>query len=164
MNISFNWLKDYLKFDLTAEQVGAILTSTGLEVEHMETVEQIAGGLAGVIVAEVVECIPHPDSDHLQAGQNTEKAMELEGFSSIYERLFTIEKDLAFAEINGNTESLIALEKEQKEITIKVQKMLKTIGLTLNDLSPKYMCDKCNDTGYVGTNRCDCFDKFLDKN
>ena len=65
MNISFNWLKDYLKFDLTAEQVGAILTSTGLEVEHMETVEQIAGGLAGVIVAEVVECIPHPDSDHL---------------------------------------------------------------------------------------------------
>ena len=98
------------------------------------------------------------------AGQNTEKAMELEGFSSIYERLFTIEKDLAFAEINGNTESLIALEKEQKEITIKVQKMLKTIGLTLNDLSPKYMCDKCNDTGYVGTNRCDCFDKFLDKN
>ena len=65
MNISFNWLKDYLKFDLTAEQVGAILTSTGLEVEHMETVEQIPGGLAGVIVAEVVECVAHPDSDHL---------------------------------------------------------------------------------------------------
>ena len=65
MNISFNWLKDYLKFDLTAGQVGAILTSTGLEVEHMETVEQIPGGLAGVIVAEVVECVAHPDSDHL---------------------------------------------------------------------------------------------------
>ena len=65
MNISFNWLKDYLKFDLTAEQVSAILTSTGLEVEHMETVEQIPGGLAGVIVAEVVECVEHPDSDHL---------------------------------------------------------------------------------------------------
>ena len=65
MNISFNWLKDYLKFDLTAEQVSAILTSTGLEVELMETVEQIPGGLAGVIVAEVVECVAHPDSDHL---------------------------------------------------------------------------------------------------
>ena len=65
MNISYNWLKDYLKFDLTAEQVGAILTSTGLEVEHMETVEQIPGGLAGVVVAEVVECVAHPDSDHL---------------------------------------------------------------------------------------------------
>ena len=65
MNISYNWLKDYLKFDLTAEQVGAILTSTGLEVEHMETVEQIPGGLAGVVVAEVMECVAHPDSDHL---------------------------------------------------------------------------------------------------
>ena len=65
MNISFNWLKDYLKFDLTAEEVSAILTSTGLEVEHVETVEQIPGGLAGVVVAEVVECVEHPDSDHL---------------------------------------------------------------------------------------------------
>ena len=65
MNISLNWLKDYLKFDLTAEEVSAILTSTGLEVEHMESVEQIPGGLAGVVVAEVVECVPHPDSDHL---------------------------------------------------------------------------------------------------
>ena len=65
MTISFNWLKDYLKFDLTAEKVAAILTSTGLEVEHVETVEQIPGGLEGVIVAEVVECVAHPDSDHL---------------------------------------------------------------------------------------------------
>ena len=65
MNISYNWLKDYLKFDLSAGDVARILTSTGLEVEHVETVEQIPGGLAGVIVAEVVECVAHPDSDHL---------------------------------------------------------------------------------------------------
>ena len=77
MNISFNWLKDYLKFDLTAEQVGAILTSTGLEVEHMETVEQIPGGLAGVIVAEVVECVAHPDSDHLHVTKLNTGAPEL---------------------------------------------------------------------------------------
>ena len=77
MNISFNWLKDYLKFDLTAEQVGAILTSTGLEVEHMETVEQIPGGLAGVIVAEVVECVEHPDSDHLHVTKLNTGAPEL---------------------------------------------------------------------------------------
>ncbi|MBR5100981.1 MAG: phenylalanine--tRNA ligase subunit beta [Bacteroidales bacterium] len=77
MNISFNWLKDYLKFDLTAEQVSAILTSTGLEVEHMETVEQIPGGLAGVIVAEVVECVPHPDSDHLHITKLNTGAPEL---------------------------------------------------------------------------------------
>lgn len=65
MVVSFNWLKDYLKFDLSAEKVAEIITSTGLEVEHVETVEQIPGGLAGVIVAEVVECVEHPDSDHL---------------------------------------------------------------------------------------------------
>ena len=77
MNISFNWLKDYLKFDLTAEQVGAILTSTGLEVEHMETVELIPGGLAGVVVAEVVECVAHPDSDHLHVTKLNTGAPEL---------------------------------------------------------------------------------------
>lgn len=65
MTVSFNWLKDYLKFNLPSEEVAAILTSTGLEVEHVETVEQIPGGLAGVTVAHVLECEPHPDSDHL---------------------------------------------------------------------------------------------------
>jgi len=65
MVVSYNWLKDYLRFDLTPEQVSVILTDTGLEVEHVEQVEQIPGGLAGVIVAEVVECVAHPDSDHL---------------------------------------------------------------------------------------------------
>lgn len=65
MVVSLNWLKDYLKFDLPADKVAAILTSTGLEVEHIETVEQIPGGLAGVVVAYVTTCEPHPDSDHL---------------------------------------------------------------------------------------------------
>ena len=69
MTVSYNWLKDYLKFDLTPEQVSVILTDTGLEVEHVETTEQIPGGLAGVIVAEVVECVEHPDSDHLHVTQ-----------------------------------------------------------------------------------------------
>lgn len=65
MTVSYNWLKDYLKFDLTPEKVAEVLTFTGLEVEHVETVEQIPGGLAGVVVAEVMECVAHPDSDHL---------------------------------------------------------------------------------------------------
>jgi len=65
MTISYNWLKDYLKFDLQPEKVAEILTSTGLEVEHVETVEQIPGGLEGVVVAHVLECEAHPDSDHL---------------------------------------------------------------------------------------------------
>lgn len=77
MTVSFNWLKDYLKFDLTAQEVSKIITSTGLEVEHTETVEQIPGGLAGVIVAEVVECVEHPDSDHLHVTKLNTGAEEL---------------------------------------------------------------------------------------
>lgn len=65
MKISYNWLKDYLKCDLNPEEVADALTSIGLEVDSLEQVEAIPGGLAGVIVAEVVECCDHPDSDHL---------------------------------------------------------------------------------------------------
>ncbi|MBR6346363.1 MAG: phenylalanine--tRNA ligase subunit beta [Bacteroidales bacterium] len=65
MKLSYNWLKDYLKCDLTPSQVAEAMTSIGIEVDSVETVEQIPGGLAGVVVAEVLTCIPHPDSDHL---------------------------------------------------------------------------------------------------
>ncbi|MEF9986944.1 MAG: phenylalanine--tRNA ligase subunit beta [Bacteroidales bacterium] len=65
MNISYNWLKEYVKFNLTPAEVEKIITSIGLEVEHFEETEEIPGGLAGVVVAEVVECIVHPNSDHL---------------------------------------------------------------------------------------------------
>lgn len=65
MNISYNWLKEYVKFDLAPAEIERILTSLGLEVEHTEEVEEIPGGLEGVVVAHVLECLPHPDSDHL---------------------------------------------------------------------------------------------------
>ena len=65
MKISYNWLKEYLECDLTPEAVAEALTSIGLEVDSLEQIEEIPGGLAGVIVAEVVECVDHPDSDHL---------------------------------------------------------------------------------------------------
>ena len=65
MKISYNWLKDYLECDLSPEAVAEALTSIGLEVDSLDQVEEIPGGLAGVIVAEVVECVEHPDSDHL---------------------------------------------------------------------------------------------------
>ena len=66
MNISYNWLKEYVSFDLSPEKVAEILTFIGLEVEEMETVEDIPGGLEGVVVAQVLECVPRPVSDHLQ--------------------------------------------------------------------------------------------------
>ncbi|MBR4064864.1 MAG: phenylalanine--tRNA ligase subunit beta [Tidjanibacter sp.] len=65
MNISFKWLKEYLHSDLTAEEATTILTDIGLEIEGFEKVESIKGGLAGVVVGEVVTCTNHPDSDHL---------------------------------------------------------------------------------------------------
>ncbi|MCR5245595.1 MAG: phenylalanine--tRNA ligase subunit beta [Bacteroidales bacterium] len=65
MKLSYNWLKDYLEMDLTPAQVAEAMTSIGIEVDSLEEQEEIPGGLAGVVVAKVVECIPHPDSDHL---------------------------------------------------------------------------------------------------
>ena len=65
MKLSYNWLKDYLEFDLTPTQVADAMTSIGIEVDSVEEQEEIPGGLAGVVVAEVLECEPHPDSDHL---------------------------------------------------------------------------------------------------
>ncbi len=65
MKISYNWLKRYLSIDLEPTEVEKILTSIGLEVEAMEVVEDIPGGLAGVFVGEVIECIKHPDADKL---------------------------------------------------------------------------------------------------
>ncbi len=65
MKLSYNWLKDYLKCDLTPQQIAEAMTSIGIEVDGVEQQEQIPGGLAGVVVAEVLECENHPDSDHL---------------------------------------------------------------------------------------------------
>ena len=65
MEISYNWLKKYIDIDLSAQEVATILTDIGLEVEALEKVESIRGGLQGVVVGHVVECWDHPDSDHL---------------------------------------------------------------------------------------------------
>lgn len=65
MNISYNWLKRYIALTDDAETVAKILTSIGLEVGTVETVETIKGGLKGLVVGEVLSCEPHPNSDHL---------------------------------------------------------------------------------------------------
>jgi len=65
MNISYNWLKSYLDLNIDPGGVAKILNTIGLEVEGMEVVEQIPGGLDGVLVGEVLECGKHPDADKL---------------------------------------------------------------------------------------------------
>ncbi len=65
MNVSYKWLKEYVDFDMTAEEVGKALTSMGLEVEAVEEVQSIKGGLQGLVVGQVLTCEPHPNSDHM---------------------------------------------------------------------------------------------------
>lgn len=65
MNISYKWLKEYVDFDLTPQQVADALTSIGLEVDALEEVQSIRGGLKGLYVGHVLTCEPHPNSDHL---------------------------------------------------------------------------------------------------
>ena len=65
MNISYNWLKEYVNFDLTPDEVAAALTSIGLETGAVEEVQTIKGGLEGLVVGEVLTCEPHPNSDHM---------------------------------------------------------------------------------------------------
>ena len=65
MNISYNWLKEYVDFDLTPEEVSSALTSIGLETDGVEEVQSIKGGLEGLVVGEVLTCEPHPNSDHM---------------------------------------------------------------------------------------------------
>lgn len=65
MNISFSWLKKYVDFDLSPEEVGRILTSIGLEVGSIEERESVRGGLRGLVIGKVLTCIEHSNSDHL---------------------------------------------------------------------------------------------------
>lgn len=65
MNISYKWLKEYVDFNLTPQEVCDALTSEGLEVDSLEEVQSIKGGLKGLFVGKVLTCEAHPNSDHL---------------------------------------------------------------------------------------------------
>lgn len=66
MKISLNWLKQYVDIDKSAEELGQILTGTGLEVEGIEKLEAVTGGLKGVVIGKVITCEQHPDADRLK--------------------------------------------------------------------------------------------------
>ncbi len=75
MNISYNWLKEYVDFSLSPDELAKALTAAGLEVEGVEKVESIKGGLDGLVIGEVLTCNKHSNSDHLHVttvniGQN----------------------------------------------------------------------------------------------
>ena len=66
MTISYNWLSEYLPEKIDPEKLSKILTSIGLEVESLETYQNIKGGLEGIVVGEVLTCEPHPGADKLK--------------------------------------------------------------------------------------------------
>lgn len=65
MEVSYKWLQEYIDLPESPEEVGKRLTGTGLEVEGIETIEAVPGGLAGVVIGEVLTCTKHPDADKL---------------------------------------------------------------------------------------------------
>ncbi len=65
MKISYNWLKNYINVDLSAERTAEILTDTGLEVEGLTKVEAVKGGLEGLVIGHVLTKEKHPDADRL---------------------------------------------------------------------------------------------------
>ena len=66
MNISYNWLKDFLKLKDSAEDTAEVLTELGLEVEGISKFESIKGGLDGVVVGKIKSCKKHPNADRLK--------------------------------------------------------------------------------------------------
>lgn len=69
MNISYNWLKNYIDTEKSPEELSLILTDIGLEVEVLETIQTIPGGLEGLVVGEVIACEQHPNADKLKITQ-----------------------------------------------------------------------------------------------
>src|SRR6478735_8750102 len=65
MTISYNWLKEYIDIPESPDEIGKLLTSTGLEVESVEPFETVKGGLKGLVIGEVLTCAKHPNADKL---------------------------------------------------------------------------------------------------
>ena len=66
MKISYNWLKQFIQTDETPEEISVILTGIGLEVESLEKVQSIPGGLDGLVIGYVKDCVQHPNADRLR--------------------------------------------------------------------------------------------------
>jgi len=66
MKISYNWLKQFIQTDKTPQELSLILTDIGLEVESVEKVQPIVGGLEGLLIGQVLTCVQHPNADKLK--------------------------------------------------------------------------------------------------
>ena len=69
MKVSYNWLKNYIDFDLSVTELAKVLTDTGLEVEGVKRIDQVPGGLEGLVIGKVTACTKHEDADRLKVTQ-----------------------------------------------------------------------------------------------
>ena len=115
MNISYKWLKEYVDFDLTPQQTADVLTSCGLEVDSIEEVQTVKGGLKGLFVGQVLTCEAHPNSDHLHVttvdlGRN-EPSQIVCGASNVAAGQKVIVADLGSVLYDGDQEFVIKKSK-----------------------------------------------------
>ena len=66
MHISYNWLRDFIQTDLSAAEVGDILTDLGLEIEGIVQYQSVKGGLDGVVIGKILSCEKHQNADKLK--------------------------------------------------------------------------------------------------
>ena len=145
--------------------MNAILS--GWKNNDIFTTNEISGNLKAVTINESIE---KKISDILAqrrekavhvAEKNLSTALKNQKFSDIYYRLNSMERDFAIAEMHNDNEQLEKLNKEQKQLISDKNIILSEMNLTVKDLSPKYHCPKCKDTGKNGKERCSCYYELL---
>ena len=98
-----------------------------------------------------------------EAAENLARARKNERFKEIDNRLSDIEREQAFAEIANDNKKAEELEKEKQGLNAEADKILKSMHLTRRALSPVYACEKCGDTGFMGSKPCSCYKTALKK-
>ena len=124
--------------------------------------QQIGGRPTGVTVEKISAKYEHYRYEaNKRAEDNLNKANEINGFSDLYAKYTSLDLDLAMAQVTGSKETADKLEKESASIKAQLEKMLKTVSLTLDNLKPEYKCKKCNDTGFDGFTKCSCYEDVI---
>lgn len=137
MNISYKWLKKYINLDIEPTEVSKILTSIGLEIDGMEEIQSIKGGLEGLVVGQVLECEPHPNSDHMHitkvdVGNGEEPIKIVCGASNCRKGIKTIVATIGTKLYDGDKEIVIKKSKLRGEDSYGMLCAEDEIGVSTN--------------------------------
>ena len=132
MNISYNWLKEYVNFDLTPDETAAALTSIGLETGGVEEVQTIKGGLEGLVIGEVLTCTEHPNSDHLHITTVNLGVRCPESLSAVF-AVQLLKGNAVVKNITGCVERTMRMRKSAADSGCQNQKFMKRLcGFTIS--------------------------------